>query len=108
MYAGKRNKLITIQSFSEVTSETGEVYEDKDNPTTVCKTWASIEPISSRERYLVQQSMATTTHMIKMLYRSDITSRMQAVWNGRTFVFDSVVDPEEANRELIIMATEVF
>lgn len=102
--AGKRNKHITLQRLDKVTTDGGEVTETE---TTIAKVWAAIEPLSAREFWQAQQSQATTTHKITILYRPDITTRHQAVWNGRTFRFESVVNLDEANRELMITATEV-
>lgn len=102
--AGTRSRRIAIQSLTEVTTDAGEVTE---TATTLATVWAAIEPISGREEWLAKQSQATTTHKIVMLYRDDVTSDMQALYNGRTFRFDSVINLNEANRHLQIMATEV-
>jgi len=104
MQAGKRNKHITLQSLTEAITDEGEVTE---TAATVAKVWASIEPLSSREAWFAQQSQATTSHKITILYRPGVTTRHQATWGGRTFRFDSVVNLDEANRELMITATEV-
>ena len=102
--AGKRNKLITIQSLTQTTTDEGEVTE---TAATVAKVWAAIEPLSAREQRFALQSQATTTHRITIMYRDDVTSRMQETWESRTFKFESVVDSHENKREQIIMATEV-
>ena len=102
--AGKRNKYITIQEMIETTSY-GEVSEAAQ---TLVKTWAAIEPVSSRETWLTDRLQATTTHTIRILFYAGITTRHQATYNGRTFRFESVVNPGEANRELVILATEVI
>jgi len=102
--AGKRNKRITIQSLTETTTDGGEVTETASD---VAEVWAAIEPLSARETWFARQSQATTTHKITMLYRPDVTSRMRATWDDRTFNFESVVNMDEANREMLITATEV-
>lgn len=102
--AGRRNKLITIEELTQTTTDGGEVTE---TATTLAKVWAAIEPLSARESWFAKQSQATTTHKITILYRSDVTSRMRAKWESRTFNFESVVNLDEANREMVIMATEV-
>ena len=103
--AGARDRRITIQSLSETITDGGEVTE---SATDVCKAWAQIAPLTARENWIAQQSQATTTHKIKILYRPDITHEMQATYDGRTFRFDSVVNIDEANRHLLITATEVM
>jgi SPP1 family predicted phage head-tail adaptor len=101
--AGKRNKKVTLQSLTIATDENGETTE---TAATIATVWASIEPLNSREQYYANQVQSTTTHKITILYHPSVTTRTQAVWNGRTFNFDSVINLDEANRELLIMATE--
>lgn len=103
--AGARDRRIVIQSLTEVTTDGGEVTE---TASTLCRVWAQIMPLSAREAWIANQSQATTSHKIKILYRPGITADMQAVYDGRTFRFDSVVNLDEANRHLLISATEVM
>lgn len=103
--AGQMKKLLTIESISTTRTTAGET---TDTATEVCQTWAKIEPISGREYYAAKAQQETTTHRINMPYRSDITARMRATWNGRTFNFTTVINVREADRELEIMATEVM
>ena len=102
--AGKRDKWITIQLTPEVTSAGGEVTEG--DPITVCRVWAAIEPLSARETWAAMESQSLASHRITIPYVSGITSRMRALWRGRTFHFESVLNTEESNRELVITATE--
>jgi len=103
--AGRRSRRITIQSLAKTTTDAGEVTEVAATLATV---WAAIEPLNGSEQWLAKQSQAITTHKITMLYRDDVTSDMQALYNGRTFRFESVINIDEANRHLLIMATEVL
>ena len=103
--AGARDRKIVIQSLSQSITDGGEVTE---TAATFCTVWAQILPLSARESWIAQQSQATTTHKIKILYRPDITHEMQATYDGRTFKFDSVVNLDEASRHLLITATEVM
>lgn len=102
--AGKKNKLITIQQVTQTVTDEGEATEAW---TEYKQAWAAIEPLSSREQWYAKQSQATQSHKITIWYVSGITTRMRATWDSRTFNFDSVVNPEEADRELVINATEV-
>ena len=103
--AGRRDKRITIQQMVQATTEGGEVTETPLNIATGI--WAAIKPLDARETWQAKQSQATTTHTITILYIPGITSRMRAVRGSRTFNFESVVNVDEANRELVITATEV-
>lgn len=102
--AGKRNKLVTLQSLTETITDEGEVTE---TATTIAKVWAAIEPLTARETWFAQQSQATTTHKLTIIYRDDVTSRCQALWNGKTYKFEGVKNIDEADRQMEIMATEV-
>jgi len=101
---GRRNKQITLQWMVQTRTEGGEVTE---TPLNVATVWAAVEPLKAREAWQAKQSQATTSHKITILYHPGITSRMRATWDGRVFNFESVVNVDEANRELLIMATEV-
>ncbi len=102
--AGKRNKLITLEQLGQTVSDEGEAIEGVDTSVAV---WGGIEPLTARERWVADNNQATTTHMISILYRSDVSTRWRAVWNNRIFNFDSVVNLEEKDNELQIRATEV-
>ena len=103
--AGARDRRITIQSVTETITDGGEVTESW---ATECRIWAQIVPLTARENWVAQQSQATTSHKIKILYRPSITADMRATYDSRTFNFDSVVNLDEANRHLMITATEVM
>lgn len=102
--AGPRNKKITIQRLREDPQPDGDA---NGAPETVATALASIEPLAGQERMFAQQQQATTTHKLGMVYIAGIKPNMRAVWNGRVFNFDSVINVKEENRELLIMATEV-
>ncbi len=103
--AGRRSRRIVIQSLTETITDGGEVTE---TATTFATVWAEIKPLSAREDWIAKQSQATTTHKITILYMPDITNEMQATYEGRIFRFDSVQNLDEANRQLLITATEVM
>ena len=102
---GRLNCHITIQSLDQTPTEDGAVTE---TPTTVCKCWASIEPLGGRELFIAREQQDTSTHCIRLHYRAGITPQMRALWNGRYFNFTSVINIGEINRELEIMAMEVI
>ena len=103
--AGRRSRRLVIQSLADTITDGGEVTE---TASTVATVWVEILPLSAREDWIAKQSQATTTHKITMLYMPGITNKMQGVYNNRTFRFDSVMNLDEANRHLLITATEVM
>ena len=101
---GTLRRYITIQRLDLTPTSDGATV---GTATTVCHTWASIEPFGGREAWMVKAQQATSSHRIRMLYRDGITPAMQALWNGRVFNFTSVNNVGELGRELEIIATEV-
>jgi len=102
---GEMRKLVTIQSIATVRTDDGET---TDTASTFCQAWAKVAPLVGRESYLARAQTDATSYKINLLYRSGITQRMQATFDGRTFMFTSVVNVGEMNREIEILATEVL
>lgn len=70
--------------------------------------WVQIIPLKGDEKYQSKHLNTEVNHKIRMRYRSDIDSKMVIFYGTRKFEIDSIVNPFERNRELQIMATEVF
>lgn len=77
------------------------------------KVWASIEPLSGRERFEAQQVTPEVTHKIRIRWRDDITidpdSRVVGKtnpYNGTTFNVHAVLNQMGRSRELVILAKE--
>lgn len=68
--------------------------------------WASVEPLTGRELFQGAQVRPDATHKITIRYRSGITTAMRAKFRSRHFHFESVLDAEERQRELTILAKE--
>ena len=72
----------------------------------VAEFYASIEPVAGREYFQAQQVQNSTTHRIRCRYRPGINSKQQIRFRGRTFELQSVLNLEERNEWLEIMAVE--
>lgn len=70
--------------------------------------WASIEPISGREYFLAKQVQAETTHRIRIRYYSGVRADWRVLYGTRVFNIESVINPEEANKEIILMCREAI
>lgn len=68
--------------------------------------WASIEPISAWEKYQAQKMEVPITHKMMMRYFSTITPAMRVKFGTRIFEICEVINIEEANSYLKIMAVE--
>lgn len=73
--------------------------------------WASIEPLSSRERVAAATAQMLTTHRLRLRFVDglDESCRISETRHGstRTFNVHSVLDIDERHVEHEVMATEV-
>jgi SPP1 family predicted phage head-tail adaptor len=67
--------------------------------------WAAVEPLSGRELFAAQEHHSEVTTRIRVRYRSDITAKMRAVFNGENYNILAVIDPEMRHRELHLMCS---
>lgn len=74
--------------------------------TTSATVWASINPLSGRERLAAQQVNAETTHKITMRYHSGLTPENRIKFGSRIFDIEEILNTGENNVELVIMARE--
>ena len=102
MRAGKYKHKVTLLSPTHDTSGLG----DTVTWNTVTTVWASIEPAAGSEMFRQGQISAEISHIISMRYRRDIKPSWRISFKGRTFLLKSVIDTGEAERELVITATE--
>ena len=68
--------------------------------------WCELAPVSGNERFIAQQLLATVSHTIRCRWLGGVTPKMRARYDGRTFLFQSVIDFRERHREIIITAVE--
>jgi len=102
--AGKRNKKICIYMPGDPPTTGGEPMQFES---LVLTEWAAIEPLRGDEAWIEKSLRGTVTHKITMPYRRAVTPRMHVNWKGRKFHINSVIDVNEDNRELVLLATEV-
>lgn len=98
----KRTRRITIQHPTEAADRfvAGKTWAD------LATVWASIEPLTGDEKWAADQVEAMVSHRIRIAYRAGVTSAMRIVYGTRTFNIAAVLNPNEANVELEILATE--
>jgi len=65
-----------------------------------------ISPMSGKEYQGLGGTANALTHKITMRYLRGITEAHIGIWKGRRFRFTAVINPNEANRELQIIAVE--
>lgn len=101
---GKLNRLLTIQVATEVEGTIGNsqtlTWAD------VKSVWASIRPLSSKEIATAGSIDASVSHHIKIRYYSGLTSRHRFVFGSRTFNIVQLLNKDERNIEMNIIAME--
>lgn len=68
---------------------------------------AKVEPLDGREQVEAMQAGMERPHRFMIRYREGLTGANEVVYMGRTFNVRSIVDPNEAHEDLVILADEV-
>ena len=76
--------------------------------TTMTIVWGDIAPVTGREIYTAGHLEGHVTHKITLRWRSDITvtTDMRLIYNNRAFNICAVMNKDEANQWLEILAEE--
>jgi len=103
MKSGKLRHRVTIQKKSVARdaygSETVTWLEE-------AVVWASVEPIAGREYFMSQQMQSDVTHRIIIRYYAGVIPSYRIKFGTRIFDIMSVINTEERNREMVLMARE--
>lgn len=102
MQAGKLRHMIEIQKSTPTQSALG---EETQAWSKVADVWASIKPISGRERFsqLGVQNAAQMDTVITIRYRAAITPKMRVLWSGHIYDIEAVrnLDERRVTTELL-------
>lgn len=104
MNPGLLRHRITIQEHTETINENGfpeETWQDKHY------LWAMIKTLQGREYYQAAATQNENTVRFVVRYTAGITPDMRILHKGRTFDIVSVINDDEMNKTLTIMAKEV-
>lgn len=69
--------------------------------------WAFVAPKTGREYDEAQKLRAETTYNVYTRYFADVTAEMQIRFDERVLKIESVLNVNERNEELLIVASEV-
>lgn len=75
--------------------------------TTVAECWAEIQPISADERWQAERLQMKISHRVTIRYREGISPGMRVVFDQRALRIQTIVNPAERNRSLILMCEEL-
>ncbi|MMZ49680.1 Phage head-tail joining protein [compost metagenome] len=104
MNIAKLDKRVTIQRFKKTKDKEGIPTEAWIDVATV---WAAVEPLRGREYFAAAAVNQERTVRFRMRYRPNITAEMRLLYERRVFDIKSVIDVNEAHRELHLMCEEV-
>lgn len=105
MRSGSLRHKITFQLNNEIKNEFNEITNVWADFTQV---FAQIVPLRGDEKYQSQHLKTEVNHKIRVRYQDNLTSKMKIIYGDREFNIDSIINHYEKNKELQIMATEVF
>jgi SPP1 family predicted phage head-tail adaptor len=105
MNPGKLNSRITFQEFVSGTDPDGFPMEDWQDVKTV---WAMIKTLQGREYYQAAAVQAENTTRFIIRYIKDLSTKMRISYNNRIFDIQSIINDDEKNITLTIIANEVI
>ena len=102
-YSRLRHRITFQKPSGRTTNTMGEdvpVYED------YATVWAAVEPLTGREYAEAQKIRAETTYRVTVRYIAGITPNMRITHRDKTLNIASVLNVDERNIELQIMAVD--
>lgn len=103
--AGALRHRVTLEVPTGVADATG---DPVPGWTVAAVVWAAVVPLSGQERLAAQQVVADVSHQVTLRYRADVTPHMRIRLGSRLFNILAVINPEERNRTLELLALEVL
>ncbi len=97
---------VTIQAENPSTDAGGGQTDPWANPTKVATVRACIEPLKGFERLRAMQLEDSISHKITMRWRSGVTAKHRIKYGSRLFNIRAVINVEERNKWLEILADE--
>lgn len=106
MNPGEFRHYITIQRATNTFNAARELTQTWAALASLPNDWAKIEPFGGTEELDDEMIRATLTHRITMRYRSDITVKDRILFESRVFNIERIINTEDRNVEMVILATE--
>lgn len=101
--AGKLRNKIVIQQNTPSTDSFG---ERDASWSTFATVWADIKPLTSREYWDAVQVNAESTLKFVIRYLSGVTPKMRISWDSRIFNIESIINVDERNKMIVLLAVE--
>lgn len=106
MQAGTLRHQIEIQSHSATADELNQIVITEGDWSTDATRWAAIQPMSGRELEHNNAVYADVSHKITLRHY-DLTTEDRIKYGTRIFNIISVINIDERNREITVIAKEV-
>ncbi len=106
MRAGQLRQRVTFRQKNATQDGFGAV--EKQPYTTIATVWAAVEPLIGREYLESKKEQGEVTTKIRIRYRTDLTSKMQATYGDHTCEIVSILPVKENKREILIMCKEIL
>lgn len=74
--------------------------------TPLATVWAAVEPVAAKSETGGDRLGSRITHRITIRHRGDIAAGMRIRHRGRLLAIETVIDPDERRRFLLIEASE--
>ncbi len=94
---------VTLQSPVEITDGAGGFSVSWSDVATV---WADVRPLSGSEQWMARKLQSAITHRVTLRYRAGVTARMRILYGTRVFNIRTVINIDEANEFLELLAEE--
>ncbi len=102
--SAKLNRRVQIQAVTETRNAFGETIKTWATVKTV---WAAIKPLTGDERLDGQKVVSEVDTRITMRYQPNLlTALNRLLYCGKTYNVTAVMNTDEANHELIVLAKE--
>lgn len=73
----------------------------------ICEVWATLDPISERQRHEYQSISTEVTHVVRTSAKADILEKDELHWQGRVFEILTSINIQEIENERLITAKEI-
>jgi SPP1 family predicted phage head-tail adaptor len=104
--AGRLRHLISIQQQTTTQDSYGEAVNTWTD--VYANIWASVEPLQGREFFSGEKFQSEITHRIRMRYKSGLLPKQRVKFGTRYFYVTDIINPQERNKELQLMAKELI
>ncbi len=102
MAVSKMNKRIEVFTTTTVSDAGG----NTETRTSVGVFWAAVEPLSQARSFMYGMTENFKNYKITMRYLSTLTTKETIDYNGKTLTISSILNKDEKNIEMELIASE--